>query len=314
MNLEFIEQGPALLVNNTKRVLVIADLHLGIESDLARHGIYFRSRSRQRQEKALSCIRDTSPDIILLLGDVKHSIPVPTRQEYRELPEMLSTFRKHGVLMVTPGNHDIGIERFLLPGEILPRNGMVVDGTGYLHGHMYPDPSLAGHLVIAGHHHPFVCLRDEVGCSLRSPAYLFAMLKDECFVPGRPGKEREVPEQDQAGTGGTGPGERISARAGVTTRPIRLSRKKTPKHITPREPCNHELHESLPETDPAGKSRVLFVPAFNELSGFDILRIVKSPISPLSRCMNTASCEIFLPDGTYIGPLSSVEDNDARGA
>ena len=59
--------------------------------------------------------------------------------------------------MVTPGNHDIGIERFLLPGEILPRNGTVVDGTGYLHGHMYPDPSLAGHLVIAGHHHP-VCL------------------------------------------------------------------------------------------------------------------------------------------------------------
>src|SRR5271157_70136 len=185
MNLEFIEQGPALLVNNTRRVLVIADLHLGIESDLARHGIYFRSRSRQRQEKALRCIRDTSPDIILLLGDVKHSIPVTTRQEYCELPEMLSSFRKQGQLMVAPGNHDIGIERFLLPGEVLPRNGVIIDGTGYLHGHTYPDPSLAGHLVIAGHHHPFVSLRDDVGCSLRAPAYLFANLKDDCFIKDR---------------------------------------------------------------------------------------------------------------------------------
>jgi metallophosphoesterase superfamily enzyme len=309
MNLEFIGEGPALLVNNEQRVLVIADLHLGIESDMARHGIYFRSRSRQRQEKAIRCIRDTSPDIILLLGDVKHSIPVTTRQEYRELPDMLSAFRKHGVLMVTPGNHDIGIERFLLPGEILPRNGMLVDGTGYLHGHTYPDPSLEGHLLVAGHHHPFVCLQDEVGCSLRSPAYLFAMLRNECFVPGRHDAYQDSGEAALGILGKNGPGGRISVQAGAG----RSSRKRTPKRANSQGTGNVGSGGNLPETDPAGKSRVLFVPAFNELSGFDIQRIVASPISPLSRCMNTASLEIFLPDGTYIGPLSSVEDHDPAG-
>jgi uncharacterized protein len=309
MNLEFIGEGPALLVNNEQRVLVIADLHLGIESDLARHGIYFRSRSRQRQEKALRCIRDTSPDIILLLGDVKHSIPVTTRQEYRELPDMLSAFRKRGVLMVTPGNHDIGIERFLLPEEILPKYGMLVDGTGYLHGHTYPDPSLEGHLLVAGHHHPFVCLQDEVGCSLRSPAYLFAMLGNDCFVQG---KHVGPPDPEETVTdilGKNGPGKRISAKGGA----IRSSRKRMPKRVVIPDNGNSGSDGCLPEKDPAGKSRVLFVPAFNELSGFDIQRLVASPISPLSRCMNIASCEIFLPDGTYIGPLSSVEDHDPAG-
>ena len=42
--------------------------------------------------------------------------------------------------MVMPGNHDIGIERFLDDGELLSKEGALVDGTGYLHGHTYPDP------------------------------------------------------------------------------------------------------------------------------------------------------------------------------
>ena len=77
-------------------------------------------------------------------------------------------------LRVFPGNHDIGIERYLRPAEICAKEGAVIDGVGYLHGHMYPSPALAGHLMIVGHHHPLLSLRDEVGCALQSPAYLRA--------------------------------------------------------------------------------------------------------------------------------------------
>jgi uncharacterized protein len=325
MNLEFIESGPALLVSNTKDMLVIADLHLGIEADLARHGIHFKSRSRQRQQKVISCIRETDPDIVLLLGDVKHSIPQTTRQEYRELPDLLSSIRGLSRLMLMPGNHDIGIERFLNEGELLSKEGALVDGTGYLHGHTYPDVSLREHLIICGHHHPLVCLRDDVGCSLRAPAYLFAKIEDTCFTRGM----APVRSEDGFETAG---GEYQADPLLVGGQKTRTARR---KKMVPRSSSSRTSHPvgivsdlapyegmAWPETtdgkEPGEHSRsgtrVLFMPAFNELSGFDVLKIASSPTSPLSRCMNRESCEIYLADGTYIGPLSSVEEYESSQA
>ena len=323
MNLEFIESGPALLVSNTKDVLVIADLHLGIESDLARHGIHFKSRSRQRQQKVVACIKETNPDIVLLLGDLKHSIPQTTRQEYRELPDLFSSLRGLSRLMLMPGNHDAGIERFLIEGELLPKEGSLVNGTGYLHGHTYPDPSLKGNLIICGHHHPLVCLRDEVGCSLRAPAYLFARIGEECFTRGKsPGPE--APGNDTVALDHraslTHNCERPKNRRHVGKKKIRQpSSRCTSIHsaINTDQACHEGMawpeppEGAIPGEHRRSGTRVLFMPAFNELYGFDVLKIAGSPTSPLSRCMIRESCEIYLADGTYIGPLSSVEEHES---
>ncbi len=245
MNLEFIGDGPALVVTGEERYLVVADLHFGIEADLALHGLHFRSRSRARMERLLTLVDRVDPDGLVLLGDVKHSIPTLTRQEYFELPRVLDRLRDRVPLRVFPGNHDIGIEQYLRPDEICAKEGEVIDGVGYLHGHMYPSPALAGHLMIVGHHHPLLSLRDQVGCALRSPAYL---------------------------------------RAGVNTGGLGMPEKK--------------------KTDPA--TRVLFMPAFNEIAGYDILQIIRNPTSPLSRNIVTDETEIILADGTYIGPLHAL--------
>ncbi|MDD1716116.1 MAG: metallophosphoesterase [Methanolinea sp.] len=249
MRLKFLETGPALLVCRTMKVLVVADLHIGIESDLARHGLHFPSRSRDRVKRILACVEDADPDILVLLGDVKHMVPLTTRQEYRELPGILGELRKVLPLRVLPGNHDSGIVRFLREDELLAREGALIDGTGYLHGHTYPDPCLAGHLLVSGHHHPMVTLKDEVGCSLRAPAYLLAKVDEQCLRMNSSGEK----------------GSR--------------------------------------------QTRVLFMPALNELAGYDIGRTVREPFSPLSRCMQTDDSEIFLADGTFIGPVATLEDH-----
>jgi metallophosphoesterase superfamily enzyme len=251
MNLEFFPGGPAVVIENEERILIIADLHFGIEADLAAHGLHFRSRSEARLERALTVIEKADPDRLVLLGDIKHSIPSLTWQEYHELPKILQALRDRVPLVVFPGNHDIGIERFLLDGEIRPREGAVVDGVGYLHGHMYPAPELTGHLLVLGHHHPLISLRDEVGCALQAPAYIRA-------------------EIDAGRLGFAVPG------AGETP------------------------------------ARALFVPAFNEIAGYDISKIVNDPFSPVSRCMKKDSSEIILADGTYIGPLSVIESNESN--
>lgn len=251
MKIEFIRDGPALVIEGEERLLIVADTHFGIEADLAAHGLHFRSRSRGRLERLQTTIDLARPDKLILLGDVKHSIPTLTRQEYDELPGILDSLRDRLPLRVFPGNHDIGIERFLDPDELMPKEGAVLDGTGYLHGHMYPSPDLAGHLIVAGHHHPLLSIRDEVGCALQAPAYIRTHLD-----PVKIGLENPA--------GGK--------------KPI----------------------------------RALFVPAFNEIAGYDILKIAKDPFSPISRCMLHDETEIILADGTYIGSLKSIQtDEDA---
>lgn len=249
MNLEFLSSGPAVVIGNEERILVIADLHFGIEADLAARGLHFRSRSEARLDRVLRTIDEADPDRLVLLGDIKHSIPSLTWQEYHEMPKILTTLRDRVPLVVFPGNHDIGIERFLRGGEIRPKEGALVDGVGYLHGHTCPAPDLGGHLLVVGHHHPLISLRDEVGCAHQGPAYLRADL-------------------DTARLGlNCGPGAQIT--------------------------------------------RALFVPAFNEVAGYDLTRIVNDPFSPVSRCMKKDSCEIILADGTYIGPLRGIENNES---
>lgn len=249
MKMEFIGDGPALVIEGGQRILVVADLHFGIEADLAAHGLHFKSRSERRLERLHKVIDTTKPDALVLLGDVKHSIPSLTWQEHNELPKILDSLRTRVPLHVFPGNHDIGLERFLHKEEIQPRDGAVIDGVGYLHGHMIPSPALAGHLAVIGHHHPLLSLRDEVGCALQSPAYLRA-------------------EMSLKNSGMTPPGR-----------------------------------SSLP-------SRVLFVPSFNEIAGYDILQIIKKPFSPLSRLMQKEDTEIILADGTYIGPLRALINDE----
>ena len=78
---EFLPLGPALVVENDIRILVVADTHFGAETQLARHGLHIKSSSEERLSRLLACVDESGCDLLLLLGDVKHSIPVTTRQE-----------------------------------------------------------------------------------------------------------------------------------------------------------------------------------------------------------------------------------------
>ena len=187
MNPEFLPEGPALFLEKEHRLLFIADTHFGAETEFGRRGVHIPSNTDQRLDRIIACIDATAPDMLIILGDFKHAIPMTSRQEYAELPRVIAALRDHVTLRLAPGNHDGGIERFMEPAEILPRDGALIDGIGVLHGHTYPSPDLLGHLCIVGHHHPVLHLYDEVGCSLRShPAYVMGTMRNECLCPGAP--------------------------------------------------------------------------------------------------------------------------------
>jgi len=185
MRLEFLPDGPGLLLEGGRRLLVVADLHFGIESDMARHGIHIRSNTGRRLQRLQACISKTAPDVLVILGDLKHRVPATSRQEYREIPRVLEALRERVALRVCPGNHDVGLARHLRDDELLPVRGAVIDDCGFYHGHTFPDPALQGRLVFLGHCHPAISVRDEVGYAIRAePGYLYSRIEESCLFPG----------------------------------------------------------------------------------------------------------------------------------
>jgi putative SbcD/Mre11-related phosphoesterase len=159
---------PALLLEKGgERALVIADLHIGWEMALSEQGIHIPSQTRRFLERILGLIRDHEPSLLILLGDVKHTIAKADMAEWRDVPEFLDALRRSvREVVLVPGNHDGGIDPLLPSGiKMLGASGMRLwDRYGLLHGHAWPGPELLEcDLLIMAHMHPTVTLSDPLG-------------------------------------------------------------------------------------------------------------------------------------------------------
>lgn len=165
---------PALVVENRIKALVIADVHLGIEHELYYSGISIPSQTEKRRKRICGYIRKIKPDRIVLLGDIKHNVPDISWQEKHEVPVFLEKLASSVPVDIVPGNHDGDIEK-LIPENVTVHDmrGFVLDGTGYFHGHTWPDAELlSSHYVIMSHNHPAIRFTDSLGHRVSEPAWI----------------------------------------------------------------------------------------------------------------------------------------------
>ena len=167
---------PALGVGDT---LVIGDLHIGVEAHLHSKGIHLTSRTKEMEKMVDRC--GDSFGRIVLLGDIKDSVPGSNKQEYREIPvfcdHLLERFRE---VCVVRGNHDTMIEEFLPAAvRIRPATGMKIGDTGLVHGHTWPSADVMGcETLVLGHEHPHVLFKDKVGSYIPEPCWLRGRFRD----------------------------------------------------------------------------------------------------------------------------------------
>jgi putative SbcD/Mre11-related phosphoesterase len=174
--LKLIKPYPALLLQEeSKRILVVADLHIGWEAALAEKGIHVPSQTPKIVTKMLHLIKSYGPTGLIFLGDVKHAIARVKTEEWRDVPDFFETLgKKVPHIQVIPGNHD-GNLAALLPAsvDLLPTKGVVVGGIGLFHGHAWPAPELLEcQTLIIGHIHPVVAFRDPLGFSIRRQVWV----------------------------------------------------------------------------------------------------------------------------------------------
>ncbi|MFQ6009965.1 MAG: metallophosphoesterase [Candidatus Aenigmatarchaeota archaeon] len=154
MEMKFLTE-PAVLIDN---ILVIADLHIGIEQELARSGITIPSQLPGIQKRIDSLLKETKARHLIILGDVKHMVPEISWQEKKELPEFLKQLSDRVKTSIVKGNHDGNIEYLAPEGvDVYDSDGFRIENFGFVHGHAWPDKQLLDceYLIIA-HAHPAI--------------------------------------------------------------------------------------------------------------------------------------------------------------
>ncbi len=182
MNLQPISGTPALKFDRT---LVIGDLHIGLESHLLSKGFRIITRTWDMFDSISAASGDC--DRLIVLGDIKDSVPGTSKQEYREIPAFFDRLLEYfDDVDVVRGNHDTNIAEFLPGGvRIRPASGLKVGDVGFVHGHTWPSSDVMGcETLVLAHDHPAVMFRDGVGKITTEPCWLrgrFASTGNERF-------------------------------------------------------------------------------------------------------------------------------------
>ncbi|MBS3748477.1 MAG: metallophosphoesterase [Candidatus Thermoplasmatota archaeon] len=158
-----IHQTPSLFIKE-KKMLILADLHIGIENELQEKGLHVSSQLPQMWYMIKKLYADYQPKDIVLLGDIKHSIPQTPFHEKKQLRRFFSDLNNMATIHIIPGNHDGNIKWYLPEDVILyESDGTVLDSIGLLHGHRWPKKSvLQASYLLMGHTHPTVMLQDRL--------------------------------------------------------------------------------------------------------------------------------------------------------
>ncbi|MDG6217934.1 MAG: metallophosphoesterase [Candidatus Thermoplasmatota archaeon] len=163
LTIQPIPQTPALYIKE-KKMLIIADLHIGIENELQTHGLHVTSQLPQMWFMISELCTEYKPEEIVLLGDIKHSIPQTPFHEKKQLRRFFQRLNKLGSIHIIPGNHDGNIQWYLTENIIVhDSDGILFDTLGCVHGHRWPNESVMNATyLLMGHTHPTVMLQDRL--------------------------------------------------------------------------------------------------------------------------------------------------------
>lgn len=154
------------------KAVVVADLHLGVESAGA-DGAYYPRRQKPVLMRRLGAILERfRPELFVINGDFKHDFAAGLRRERDEVGDVFDFLDSRTQVVLTKGNHDNFLGG-LLSGAPLPTSTRV-GGCFVCHGHQdLPALRRFSMFKLLGHEHPALKLRDPVGAVVTAPAFIY---------------------------------------------------------------------------------------------------------------------------------------------
>jgi len=174
--------------------IVMSDLHLGIEGALANEGIYLpMSISESTIRLVKRVLEDYEPRRVVFAGDVKHGFGLLNTSEWVHVRNLFRDLSENYDVLVVRGNHDNYLGVLLSRYDIPFVERFDEDVYTIIHGHT--KPRRLNEVVIIGHEHPSISLRDDVGVKY----------KFKCFLWGEMGGHKllVLPSVGELATGAT---------------------------------------------------------------------------------------------------------------
>ncbi|MEK6957803.1 MAG: metallophosphoesterase [archaeon] len=164
------------------KLLAITDLQLGYEGMLNSQGVFvprlnFEEIKRRLADKIFPHAKGAEK--ILVNGDLKHEFGEISRQEWREVAELIELLKAHcKEVIIVKGNHDAILEPIAksMGVKVVEHYFAEKSKTLFIHGHKEPSNELlkGAETIIIGHEHPAVSIKDGV----KSETY-------KCFLRGK---------------------------------------------------------------------------------------------------------------------------------
>ncbi len=150
--------------------VVIADVHLGYESELFEEPFYPRMQFGDVAERMEKLIGRYGPKRVIIDGDLKHEFSKTPYSEFSEVREFLDIMEGAEITLVR-GNHDNFIARYLEKRGVEVTDSLELGRFFFIHGHKrvrIPE----NRVTIIGHEHPRITLRDSIGAKASFPCFL----------------------------------------------------------------------------------------------------------------------------------------------
>lgn len=152
--------------------VVMADFHLGYEDVMAQKGVFLPKLQYPYIMDLLERIFERyDPQSFIIDGDLKHEFSRNMPQEWREIENVIDFIRDRSKLIVIRGNHDNFLKSILRRRDVPLVDSFVRGNYVFVHGHR--DVKIPeGKILVMGHEHPSITLRDEVYASTKYPCFL----------------------------------------------------------------------------------------------------------------------------------------------
>ncbi len=155
-----------------KKTVLVTDFHLGYESVLKEDGVTLPTFQNEMILDRLANIKNRyDPDSFIVLGDFKHNFGRSEDQEFNELLDIMDYLIEHSSLVMIKGNHDNYLENYAnIKSVPIYEDLMHFEGMTLTHGHQQIQ---SDELLVMGHEHPAVEIKDDVGSKMKFSCYLY---------------------------------------------------------------------------------------------------------------------------------------------